>query len=330
MFGDRAKYYHYSGSVDPNYFNEKAYVGKRTNLTAMMTLYEQITPIKGLTIRAQQNVNAFDYRNSSARPPYENETTPMGDKIVLDNMTASSSEAFQRWYQFTYTNTAEYKFNLDNKHDFSFLIGQESIITRNHNFSVTTSGQPNATQNMLTQGTTVQMSGITHGKYEYIMNSYFLTGSYSFDERYFLDFAVRRDGSSKFAKDHRWGTFYSIGAMWNIKKEQFMQSVNWLSDLKLRVNYGTSGNSSGIGNYDYIGTVGTGNSYNGTTSWGISGLANDKLTWETIRAFDLGVDFGFLNNRLRTSVDFYIKNTEDMLMSVPYSWTTGWTSATAI
>lgn len=329
VFGDRAKYYHYSGSVDPNYFNEKAYVGKRTNLTAMMTLYEQITPIKGLTIRAQQNVNAFDYRNSSARPPYENETTPMGDKIVLDNMTASSSEAFQRWYQFTYTNTAEYKFNLDNKHDFSFLIGQESIITRNHNFSVTTSGQPNATQNMLTQGTTVQMSGITHGKYEYIMNSYFLTGSYSFDERYFLDFAVRRDGSSKFAKDHRWGTFYSIGAMWNIKKEQFMQSVNWLSDLKLRVNYGTSGNSSGIGNYDYIGTVGTGNSYNGTTSWGISGLANDKLTWETIRAFDLGVDFGFLNNRLRTSVDFYIKNTEDMLMSVPYSWTTGWTSATA-
>ncbi len=329
VFGDRAKYYHYSGTMDPNYFNRKAYTGKRTNLTAMMTLYEQINPIKGLTIRAQQNVNAFDYRSSSARPPYENEVTPMGDLIQLNNMAANSSEAFQRWYQFTYTNTAEYKFNLDNRHDFAFLLGQESIITRNHNFSVQTTGQPNATQNMLTQGTNVTMNGIGHGKYEYIINSYFFTGNYSFDERYFLDFAIRRDGSSKFAKDHRWGTFYSIGAMWNIKKEQFLQPVKWLSDLKLRLNYGTAGNSSGIGNYDYIGTVNTSATYNGITSWYISGLANDKLTWETIKAFDAGVDFGFLNNRLRASVDFYIKNTEDMLMGVPYSCTTGWTSAAA-
>ena len=62
VFGDRANYYHYSGSTDPNYFNRKAFVGKRTNLTAMMTLYEQINPINGLTLRAQQNVNAYDYR----------------------------------------------------------------------------------------------------------------------------------------------------------------------------------------------------------------------------------------------------------------------------
>ena len=329
VFGDRAKYYHYSGVVDPNYINSYINRSKRTNLTAMMTLYEQINPVKGLTLRAQQNVNAFDYRSSAARPPYENEMTPMGDEIVLDNISNYSSEAFQRWYQFTYTNTAEYKFNIADKHDFAFLIGQESIITKNNNFAVQTTGQPNATQNLLTQGTSVTMSGVTHSKYEYIMNSYFLTGSYSFDERYFLDFAVRRDGSSKFAKDHRWGTFYSIGAMWNIKKEQFMQSVNWLSDLKLRLNYGTAGNSSGIGNYDYIGTVGTGSVYDGNTSWGISGLANDKLTWETIKSFDAGIDFGFLNNRLRASVDFYVKNTKDMLMSVPYSFTTGWASATA-
>ena len=327
VFGERAKFYHYSGYTDPNYFNSLVYKGKRTNLTAMMTLYEQINPIKGLTIRAQQNVNAFDNRNSSARPPYENETTPMGDVIVLNKIKPMSSESFQRWYQFTYTNTAEYKFNLNEKNDFSFLVGQESIITRNHNFGVQSSGQPNAIQNLLTQGTSVNISDLTHRKYEYIMNSYFLTGSYSFDDRYFLDLAVRRDGSSKFAKNHRWGTFYSIGAMWNIKKEQFMQPVNWLSDLKLRLNYGTAGNSSGIGNYDYIGTVGTGSVYNGLTSWGISGLANDKLTWETIRAFNAGIDMGFLDNRLRAAVDFYVKNTEDMLMAVPYSITTGWSSA---
>ena len=328
VFGDRANYYHYSGTTDPNYFNRKAFVGKRTNLTAMMTLYEQINPIKGLTLRAQQNVNAYDYRNSSARPPYQNESTPMGDVIVLDNITATSSEAFQRWYQFTYTNTAEYKFSIADKNEFSFLVGQESIITRNHNFSVSTTGQPNAIQNMLTQGTNVTMNNIGHGRYESIMNSYFLTGNYSFDNRYFVDFAVRRDGSSKFAKDHRWGTFYSVGAMWNMKKESFLDPVTWLSDLKLRFNYGTAGNSSGIGNYDYIGTVGSGAVYDGQPALGISGMANDNLTWETIKALNVGVDFG-LFNRIRTSVDFYVKNTHDMLMDVPYSFTTGWSEGTA-
>ena len=324
VYGDRANYYHYSGAMDPNYFNRHAYTGKRTNLSAMMTLYQQLTPIKGLTLRAQQNVNAFDYRNSSARPPYQNEVTPMGDVIVLDDISSNSGEAFQRWYQFTYTNTAEYKFNVAEKNNFTVLVGQESIITRNHNFSVTTTGQPNAIQNLLTQGTNVTLNNIGHGRYESIMNSYFATLNYDFDSRYVVDLAVRRDGSSKFAKGHRWGTFYSLGAMWNIKQENFLADNRVLTDLKLRLNYGTSGNSSGIGNYDYIGTVGSGAVYDGNASLGISGMANDRLTWETVKAFNVGLDFGFID-RLHTTVDFYVKNTHDMLMSVPYSWTTGWT-----
>ena len=329
VFGDRANYYHYSQKTDPNYFNRKAFNGKRTNLTAMVTLYEQIMPVKGLTIRAQQNVNAFDYRNSSSRPQQQDEITPMGDLIQLKQIDAYSSEAFQRWYQFTYTNTAEYKFTINDAHDLSFLIGQESIITRNHNFGVSTSGQPNYIQNLLTQGTTVTMDDVSHGKSESIMNSYFLTGSYSFAEKYFLDAAVRRDGSSKFAPGHRWGTFWSVGAMWDMTKEEFIHTNEWFSDLKLRVNYGTAGNSSGIGNYDYFGTVGSGSVYNGNNATGISGMSNDHLTWETVKSFDVGVDAAFFNSKLRGSVDFYVKNTENMLMEVPYSFTTGWSGGTA-
>ncbi len=329
VFGDRANYYHYSQKTDPNYFNRKAFNGKRTNLTAMVTLYEQIMPVKGLTIRAQQNVNAFDYRNSSSRPQQQDEITPMGDLIQLKQIDAYSSEAFQRWYQFTYTNTAEYKFTINDAHDLSFLIGQESIITRNHNFAVSTSGQPNYIQNLLTQGTTVTMDDVTHGKSESIMNSYFLTGSYSYAEKYFLDAAVRRDGSSKFAPGHRWGTFWSVGAMWDMAKEEFIHTNKWFSDLKLRVNYGTAGNSSGIGNYDYFGTVGSGSIYNGNNATGISGMSNDHLTWETVKSFDVGVDAAFFNSKLRGSVDFYVKNTENMLMEVPYSFTTGWAGGTA-
>ena len=329
VFGDRANYYHYSQKTDPNYFNRKAFNGKRTNLTAMVTLYEQIMPVKGLTIRAQQNVNAFDYRNSSSRPQQQDEITPMGDLISLNQIDAYSSEAFQRWYQFTYTNTAEYKFTINDAHDLSFLIGQESIITRNHNFGVSTSGQPNYIQNLLTQGTTVTMDDVSHGKSESIMNSYFLTGSYSFSDKYFLDAAVRRDGSSKFAPGHRWGTFWSVGAMWDMAKEEFIHTNEWFSDLKLRVNYGTAGNSSGIGNYDYFGTVGSGSVYNGNNATGISGMSNDHLTWETVKSFDVGVDAAFFNSKLRGSVDFYVKNTENMLMEVPYSFTTGWAGGTA-
>ena len=329
VFGDRANYYHYSQKTDPNYYNRKAFNGKRTNLTAMVTLYEQIMPVKGLTIRAQQNVNAFDYRNSSSRPQQQNEITPMGDLIKLEDIDAYSSESFQRWYQFTYTNTAEYKFTINDAHDLSFLIGQESIITRNHNFGVSTSGQPNYIQNLLTQGTTVTMDDVSHGKSESIMNSYFLTGSYSFADKYFLDAAVRRDGSSKFAPGHRWGTFWSVGAMWDMAKEEFIHTNEWFSDLKLRVNYGTAGNSSGIGNYDYFGTVGSGSIYNGNNATGISGMSNDHLTWETVKSFDVGVDAAFFNSKLRGSVDFYVKNTENMLMEVPYSFTTGWSGGTA-
>ena len=329
VFGDRAKYYHYSQTTDPNYVNRKAFNGKRTNLTAMVTLYEQIMPVKGLTIRAQQNVNAYDYRNSASRPQQQNEITPMGDLIKLEDIDAYSSEAFQRWYQFTYTNTAEYKFTINDAHDLSFLIGQESIITRNHNFSVSTSGQPNYIQNLLTQGTTVTMKDVGHGKSESIMNSYFLTGSYSYADKYFLDAAVRRDGSSKFAPGHRWGTFWSVGAMWDMAKEEFIHTNEWFSDLKLRVNYGTAGNSSGIGNYDYFGTVGSGSVYNGNNAIRISGLSNDHLTWETVKSFDAGVDAAFFNSKLRASVDFYVKNTEDMLMKVPYSFTTGWAGGRA-
>ena len=329
VFGDRAKYYHYSQTTDPNYVNRKAFNGKRTNLTAMVTLYEQIMPVKGLTIRAQQNVNAYDYRNSASRPQQQNEITPMGDLIKLEDIGAYSSEAFQRWYQFTYTNTAEYKFTINDAHDLSFLIGQESIITRNHSFAVSTSGQPNYIQNLLTQGTTVTMDDVSHGKSESIMNSYFLTGSYSFADKYFLDAAVRRDGSSKFAPGHRWGTFWSVGAMWDMAKEEFIHTNEWFSDLKLRVNYGTAGNSSGIGNYDYFGTVGSGSIYNGNNATGISGMSNDHLTWETVKSFDVGVDAAFFNSKLRGSVDFYVKNTENMLMEVPYSFTTGWSGGTA-
>ena len=328
VYGDRAKYYRYSESIDPNYYTEISLAGRSSRLTANVNLYEQINPIKGLTLKAQQAVTGYDARGEAVRSPQESFTTPMGDFVDLSTITGRTSESFTRYYQFTYTNTAEYQFTINDKHDITLLLGQESIISRQHGFSVASTGQPNNMQWLLTNCTpTIPKNNLKHAIYNTVINSYFLTGSYNFDNRYFFDFSVRRDGSSKFAPDHRWGTFYAVGAMWNIKNEKFLQNVKWLSDLKLRANYGTVGNS-GIDPYQYDGTIGTGRPYNGLISWGIDKQSNLDLKWETVEQFDLGIDVSFFD-RLRITADYYLKNTKDMLMSIPYSITTGFPSGMA-
>lgn len=330
IYGDHAEYLHYSGQSNPNDFNRLAWPhANKTTVTAMLNLYEQIQPIKGLTIRAQQALNAFDYRTSNHRPAYGTWVTPMGDTVTdWADTPASNSQSFQRWYRWTYTNTIEYKFNIADKHDFSVLAGQESVMDKDNSFGVSTSGQPSAQQWLLQQGTTVSIDNVSQSLTESTINSWFFNFSYSFDDRYFLDASFRRDGSSKFAPEHRWANFFSVGLMWNIKNEKFMQNINWLSDLELRGNYGTTGNS-GISDYSYQGTVGTGGLYGGQSSLGISGQSNHNLTWETVKQLDLGIDLGFFNNRLTLMADFYVKNTKDMLMSVPYSYTTGFSSGAA-
>ncbi|MDE7025880.1 MAG: TonB-dependent receptor, partial [Paramuribaculum sp.] len=330
IYGDHAEYLHYSKQSNPNDFNRLAWPhGNKTTVSAMLNLYEQITPLKGLTIRAQQALSAFDYRSSNHRPEYGTWKTPMGDEVTdWNGVKGSASESFQRYYQWTYTNTIEYKFNIADKHDFSVLAGQESVIQKNNSFGVSTSGQPNADQWLLDQGTMIDMKNVAYGLTESTINSWFFNLSYSFDNRYFLDASYRRDGSSKFAPNHRWANFYSIGLMWNIKNEKFMQDIKWLSDLKLRGNYGTTGNS-GIGDYAYQGTVDGKGIYNEAPTLGLAGQNNNNLTWETVKQFDLGIDLGFLDNRLTLMADFYIKDTKDMLMSVPYSYTTGFTGGAA-
>ncbi|MDE6322754.1 MAG: SusC/RagA family TonB-linked outer membrane protein [Paramuribaculum sp.] len=324
VYGDKAIYYHYSGQQDANYFNRNYINPDRTTVTAMMTLYEQINPLKGLTIRAQQAVNAFDYRSSLFRFAGEPFYTPMGDLVDNSSVSTTNSQSFQRWYQFTYTNTAEYKFSLADKNHFTLLAGQESIINRSNQFGVSTTGQPSLKQWLLTQGTSVTMNNVSQSIYEMVMNSYFFNLSYDFDNKYFVDASIRRDGSSKFAPGHRWSTFYAVGAMWDAHQENFLKDLTWLSAAKLRLNYGTTGNS-GIDNYQYFGTVGTGRIYNGENSLALGTRENLNLKWETVKSFDVGVDLGFLN-RLNLSADFYVKNTKDMLMSVPLSVTTGYTA----
>lgn len=153
--------------------------------------------------------------------------------------------------------------------------------------------------------------------------SYLGRVNYIYDNRYSIELLGRRDGSSKLSKEQRWKNFYSVSGFWRISSEEFMKDFTWLSDLKIRYNYGKTGSVEGIDNYERYALIKTGGTIFGTnptshTSLWIDGIRSDQRTWETINSHDVGVDFAFLNNRLRGSFDYFIKRNNGMFINVEY------------
>jgi TonB-linked SusC/RagA family outer membrane protein len=153
--------------------------------------------------------------------------------------------------------------------------------------------------------------------------SYFGRLNYTFNDKYLLTATLRRDGSSRFGPENRWGTFPSLALAWKIKDETFLKNNNTLSDLKLRLGYGITGQQEGIGNYDYLSYYalsGVTSSYQiGNTFYQMfrpgGFYANRK--WEETETYNAALDYGFLNNRITGSLDFYIKKTSDLLNNIP-------------
>ena len=318
VWGNRADKLKYSGLTHPSFVNEnRSY--KKNNLTLMLNAFEQLNPIEGLTIRAQQAMDGYDYTTDNRYIPYEAFTTPMGSSVAASEGYVSNS--FQRYASYTFTHTIEYRKKIQD-HSFSALIGEESIFSRSRSFGVFTEGQTDPRQLRLTDGTSIAIGNVSDSRAEESFNSFFATLSYDFAGKYYLDASYRADGSSKFAPGHRWGHFYSVGGMWDLKKENFLKDVDWLDNLQARATYGLVGNSTGAGSYDYYGLFGTGSMYNGQSSMGISNPSNSTLTWEKVGSFNAGVSFGFLD-RVVLNVDAYRRKTSDMLMSIPFSYTTG-------
>ncbi len=168
--------------------------------------------------------------------------------------------------------------------------------------------------------------GVWGGPYtEHRLSSLFARVSYNYDERYMFQATVRRDGSSRFGSNHRYGIFPSFSLGWNIVNERFMEDQrDWLNNLKLRFSWGKNGNDN-IGDFAYttMTTLGnTSNYYFGQTGAMVYGskanrLANEDLKWEESEQTDLGIDFGFWNNKLTFSVDYYIKKTNGMIIEMP-------------
>ena len=311
--GNRLEFIDGLGAYDPNYLTDKSPSGSN-QAQFNGNAFIQLTPVKGLTLRSQLGIEAYDYRQTTKRLPSHPNAAGVG----------YTREWFQRNAQFTITNTAEYKFDINQDHHVTLLAGQEGIKTDLNSFGSQTNGQNDDRLTMIQNGTSaILLDGSYNTAYSYAYLSFFGRADYSYKDKYFADFSVRNDASSRFGADNRSATFFSGGLMWNLKKEAFLEDADFLTGLKLKGSVGSTGNSD-IGNYDHLALVGT-NNYDGSNGWYISAPGNEELGWETQILTNVGVEASFFD-RIRAELTWYNRTTKDMLMEVPVPYTSGFST----
>lgn len=286
--------------------------------------------IKGLTVRTQFA--------ASIRGGWD---ATMNERSIEYNKEGTSQNYFTEsgsWYfDWQWTNTATYKTTFADDHDLTVMIGSEALkrnIGRNISgtrYDYVFESDPNTWT--LDNGGTSNITNSGSMGEKYTMFGYFGRVDYSYQGKYLATFTVRRDASSKFSEKHRWGTFPSASLGWRISDEPFLQTArqSWLDDLKLRLGYGTTGNSN-IGSYNYAFQYAnenaslysiSGDNSGASTGYAMTNLGDTEAKWETVKMFNVGYDFTAFNNRLTSSFDFYVKNTSDMLVDANWTYLAG-------
>lgn len=269
-------------------------------------VFVEITPLEGLKIRSQGNLNYSDLNGMELSLP----------SYKPNNEQGKAARSYSNGRNLSITNTAEYRFNLSGMHDFNFLIGQEGVDYTSEGFGVSTAGQNNDKLTDISTGTRAINWSNTSSSYSYV--SFFGRGEYNFDNRYYADFSLRTDGSSRFGTKGRWATFWSVGLMWNILGEKFMKNCQWLTNAQLAVSTGTSGNSE-IPNYDHLALVAGSGDYMNEAGIAPISKGNENLEWEKLWTTNIALHLGFFN-RINLNAEFYNKKTTNMLMAVPVSY----------
>ena len=209
-------------------------------------------------------------------------------------------------------------------HNLNVMLGHESYQNRIYLLSASKS-------NMLTQdndelaGAIIDKQGAGSYRREYNNEGYFARVMYDYAGKYFASASYRRDASSRFHPDHRWGNFWSLGGAWIISKENFMESTyEWLDNLKLKASIGSQGNDN-IGNFRYTNTYTIENA-NGKVSTVFNAKGSENITWETNSNFNAGVEFSFLRGTVSGGVEYFLRKTTDMLLSFPVAPSLGYSS----
>lgn len=310
---------------------------KSKSYSMNLVAFLEVQPIKNLKYRGQVSYKHYSSTYRSYAPVFKINNTDTGQRT--SDVTVQDATVGWNW---SATNTVNYKFALKDN-SFDVLVGTEysregndmgqylRAQANNNIFSafpyayISNSASKNAA------------SAIGYPVEDHSILSFFGRVNYDYRETYMASVIMRTDGSSNFAAGHRWGTFPSVSLGWVVSNEKWMQSASWLEFLKIRASWGQNGNEN-IQKFAYLSTFSYGNeaqypfgtNKNTYTQGGAaSRQANDDITWETSEQFDLGIDARFLNGRLGFTADWYNKKTKDLLISVPVSSVSGFTSKMA-
>lgn len=300
------------------------------NLNLLGNLYLDVNFLKYFQFRTNVGVNVEDSGSKEFRPQtYWNK----GDANTLVN---SLKEVRGRKSEIVWNNTLTFTKKIRDAHNLNVLLGTEAISSRTENLSAYRSNFiiEDPDYRYLDAGESNKDN--TGNAYDYALFSLFARVNYQYKDKYYLGAIIRRDGSSRFGENHRYGYFPGVNAAWRLTEENFMKEQDILSDLKIRASYGLTGNQD-IDSYAFASMY-----YNNisTSSYPISGdpnsvtqgiskesIGNPDLKWETTTQANIGIDAGLFNNKLSLSLDFYHKYTTDILQRITYPATGGVASA---
>ncbi|WP_346316106.1 TonB-dependent receptor [Chitinophaga sp. YIM B06452] len=286
----------------------------------LMNGYAEYEIIPGLKFKSTLNI---DYQNAAGeyfRPSTLGNTNAAPPSIPSAN---SMKGDYLNWLN---ENTLTYNWNR-NGHNLTGLLGY-TVQQQKENFSLF-NGTNFPDDDIKTLNAAATLTGGTD-KSEWVLLSYLARVNYAFKDKYLVTATIRTDGSSRFGANNRWGTFPSLALGWRISQEDFMQALPAVSDLKLRVSYGFTGNFN-IGNYSYMSNIGTADYvFGGALAGGrvMNSFGNPNLGWERMRELNIGVDIGLWKDRLYITADLYKRNTEALLLQVEIPQSSGFGTVT--
>ncbi|MDR2775470.1 MAG: TonB-dependent receptor [Tannerella sp.] len=307
-----------AGLVYPNPVEQLKQTTSEVKKGRIFTIvWGEVDIMDGLTFRSQYSYN-YDTQTYEWFQPANIVYQDYG------NTSRGSSDA-GKWTGWAIQNTLSYVKTF-NGNELNVLLGQSADMNDTYRIYATATGWPS--EDIPTLNVTTTPTRASTEKNRRTSASVFGRLSYAYKDRYLLNMSVRRDGSSRFGTNNKWGMFPAVSGGWKINEESFLKRVDWLSLLKIRASWGKAGNDR-IGNYDYMARMAIENTaWNNTKQAGMipGNIANNNLQWESIVSTDLGLDFSVLKNRLQFSFDYYINTSDKLLFNVPIPSTTGFDS----
>ncbi|MFM7155761.1 MAG: TonB-dependent receptor domain-containing protein, partial [Bacteroidota bacterium] len=301
---DRPVTTYYNGLIDVEDATRKVFSNR-----TLANAYGDYSFTENLALRVEAAANLYNVRDEARfgeRTDTGNDSKGYGQSVFA-GATDYNTNAVLRWNK------------AFDSHDLGLDLGTEYFKSTNNRTSV--QGEQFPSDGLKTLASAAVITGGTSSEDNYSFLSYFGRARYNFDRKYLFNASARIDGSSRFGANERYAFFPAFSAGWVVSEEGFLADNSVVSFLKARASWGQSGNAD-IGNFRALGLYSPG-SYNGSSVFSPQQIANPDLTWEKSTELDFGIDWGMFNNRISGEIDYYIKNTNNLLQEVPIPSTTG-------